>query len=141
MRMFRPALGLLFLAVCSSLTAPASAAAVRVNFVTAEAAGTIVINTGERRLYLVLGGGQALRYPVGVGRTGRQWDGVSSIAEKYLEPNWVPPAAIREDRPNLPAVIPGGSAANPMGAAAMTLAGVPYAIHGVTRTVREDRQA
>ena len=114
----------------AALCAPAFAAPERVVFETSASKGSIVIETGARRLYLILGGGQALRYTVGVGRAGREWAGTSSINAKYLEPNWAPPAEIRRDRPNLPAVIPGGDASNPMGAAAMTLSGGPYAIHG-----------
>jgi lipoprotein-anchoring transpeptidase ErfK/SrfK len=109
---------------------PSFAAAEIVSFATAAVPGTVVIETAERRLYLVLPRGQALRYVVGVGRQGRQWSGTSSIAAKYLLPNWAPPAAIRHDTPSLPDVIAGGSPANPMGAAAMTLAGTAYAIHG-----------
>ena len=109
---------------------PALAAPEEVSFSTLAAPGTIIVRTGERRLYLVLPHGLALRYVVGVGRSGREWTGSSSISGKYLEPNWAPPAAIRLDKPSLPAVIPGGSPANPMGAAAMTIAGGPYAIHG-----------
>jgi lipoprotein-anchoring transpeptidase ErfK/SrfK len=93
-------------------------------------AGTVVVKTNERRLYYVTGDGQAIRYPVGVGRAGKQWAGTSSIAGKYLKPAWSPPEEIRHDKPSLPAVIPGGSPHNPMGAAAMTLAGGEYAIHG-----------
>ena len=93
-------------------------------------AGTIVVRTGERRLYYVLGNGQALRYTVGVGRAGRQWAGMSRIDGKYVNPPWSPPAEIRRDKPSLPAVIPGGSPHNPMGVAAMTLSGGQYAIHG-----------
>ena len=92
--------------------------------------GTIVIHTAERRLYYVLGDGHAIRYPVGVGRAGKQWAGTSSINGKYLHPAWSPPAEIRRDKPSLPAVIAGGSPRNPMGVAAMTLAGGEYAIHG-----------
>lgn len=92
--------------------------------------GTIVIRTSERRLYLIVADGRALRYPVGVGRAGRQWAGSSFIDAKFVEPNWVPPPAVRSDEPNLPDIIAGGSAANPMGAAAMTLSGTVYAIHG-----------
>jgi len=92
--------------------------------------GTIVVRTHERRLYLVLDADQALRYPVGVGKAGKQWSGVSRIDGKYVRPAWSPPAEIRHDKPSLPAVIPGGSPRNPMGAAAMTLAGGQYAIHG-----------
>lgn len=93
-------------------------------------AGTIVVKTSERRLYLVLGDGRALRYTVGVGRKGRTWAGSTVIDGKYLSPAWSPPAAIRRDRPGLPDVIPGGAPNNPMGVAAMTLAGGEYAIHG-----------
>jgi lipoprotein-anchoring transpeptidase ErfK/SrfK len=93
-------------------------------------AGTIVIHTNERRLYLVLGNGQAIRYPVGVGRAGKQWAGTSRIEGKYIKPAWSPPEEVRRDKPSLPDVIPGGSPRNPMGVAAMTLAGGEYAIHG-----------
>ena len=93
-------------------------------------AGTIVIHTNERRLYLVLGNGQAIRYPVGVGRAGKQWAGTSRIEGKYIHPAWSPPDEVRRDKPSLPGVIPGGSPRNPMGVAAMTLAGGEYAIHG-----------
>ena len=92
--------------------------------------GTIVVHTAERRLYLVLGDGQAIRYPVGVGRAGKQWAGTSHIDGKYLRPAWSPPAEVKRDKPSLPNVIAGGSARNPMGVAAMTLAGGQYAIHG-----------
>ena len=96
-------------------------------------AGTIVIHTHERRLYYYIGGGKALRYPVGVGRAGKQWSGTSYIDGKYLNPAWKPPADIRRDKPDLPDVIPGGSPENPMGVAAMTLSGGEYAIHGTNR--------
>jgi lipoprotein-anchoring transpeptidase ErfK/SrfK len=93
-------------------------------------AGTIVIRTNERRLYYVLGGGQAIRYPVGVGRAGKQWAGTSFIDGMRMKPAWSPPDDVRRDKPSLPAVIPGGSPGNPMGAAALTLSGGQYAIHG-----------
>jgi len=94
-------------------------------------AGTIVIRNSERRLYLVLGDGQAIRYRVGVGRRGKSWTGSAYIDGKHLRPAWSPPAAVRRDNPRLPNVIPGGSPRNPMGAAAMTLSGGgQYAIHG-----------
>jgi lipoprotein-anchoring transpeptidase ErfK/SrfK len=95
--------------------------------------GTIIVRTKERRLYFVLGTGKAVRYPIGVGRAGRQWAGTSFIQGKLIRPNWAPPPAIKHDRPNLPDVIPGGSPANPMGVAAMTLAGGDYAIHGTNK--------
>ncbi len=92
--------------------------------------GTIVVKTSERRLYLILDSGRAMRYPVGVGRAGRQWSGTTRIDGKYLNPAWSPPDEVRRDKPNLPEVIPGGSPRNPMGVAALTLAGGAYAIHG-----------
>lgn len=110
-------------------SSPASAGEL-VAFTGAGSPGTIIVRTNERRLYLLLADGRAMRYTVGVGRAGRQWAGSSFIAAKYTQPNWAPPAAIRLDEPNLPQVIAGGSAANPMGAAAMTLSGTDYAIHG-----------
>jgi lipoprotein-anchoring transpeptidase ErfK/SrfK len=91
--------------------------------------GTIVVKTNER-LYYVVDGGHAIRYPVGVGRAGKQWSGNSRIDGKYLQPAWSPPADVKRDKPSLPDVIPGGSPRNPMGVAAMTLSGGEYAIHG-----------
>jgi lipoprotein-anchoring transpeptidase ErfK/SrfK len=119
-------------AVFLSITAiaPSAVAGEVVAFDGGVAPGTIIVRTNERRLYLVLGQGRAMRYKVGVGRIGRQWAGTSVIDGKYLRPNWSPPPDIKRDRPNLPDVIPGGSSANPMGVAAMTLSGGEYAIHG-----------
>jgi lipoprotein-anchoring transpeptidase ErfK/SrfK len=92
--------------------------------------GTIVVKTNERHLYLILDDGHAMRYPVGVGKAGKQWAGVTRIDGKYLSPAWSPPAEVKHDKPSIPDVIPGGSPHNPMGVAAMTLAGGEYAIHG-----------
>src|SRR6202044_4042062 len=85
--------------------------------------GTIVVRTNERRLYLVVGPGQAVRYPVGVGRSGKQWAGTTQIDGKYRNPAWSPPADVKHDKPTIPDLIPGGSPRNPMGVAALTLAG------------------
>jgi lipoprotein-anchoring transpeptidase ErfK/SrfK len=102
-----------------------------VGFSESYSSGTVVVKTGERALYYVLGNGKAVRYPVGVGRAGKQWTGTAYINGKQLSPAWSPPADVRRDKPSLPNVIPGGSSANPMGAAAMTLSGGgEYAIHG-----------
>lgn len=92
--------------------------------------GTIVVRTSERRLYLVVDDGVALRYPVGVGKAGKAWAGTAFIDGKHRNPAWAPPPAVRRDKPNLPDVIPGGSPSNPMGVAALTLTGGEYAIHG-----------
>lgn len=119
----------LALAASAALPQPAQAREI-VGFSGNYSSGTIVVKTGERRLYYVLGNGKALRYPVGVGRAGKQWTGTSFITSMQLKPAWSPPAEIRHDKPSLPSVIPGGSPGNPMGAAAMTLSGGEYAIHG-----------
>ena len=95
--------------------------------------GTIVIRTGERRLYYVRGDGTALRYRVAVGKPGKQWFGEARIDGKYVRPAWSPPAEVKRDNPRLPDVIPGGSPGNPMGARALTLDRDEYAIHGTNR--------
>jgi len=109
---------------------PASARGEIVPFRGDVSAGTIVVRTSQRRLYLVLGEGRALSYPVGVGRAGRQWAGRAVIDGKHVRPAWGPPAEIAREHPNLPRVIPGGAPNNPMGVAALTLSGGEYAIHG-----------
>src|SRR6516225_9625078 len=95
--------------------------------------GTIVIRTSERRLYLIIDADHAMRYPVGVGKAGKQWAGTTQINGKYRSPAWSPPAEVKHDKPNMPNVIPGGASNNPMGVAAMTLAGGEYAIHGTNK--------
>ena len=62
-----------------------------------ESPGTIVVRTNERRLYLVLGDGTAIRYPVGVGRAGKQWQGWAEVAGKHVDPAWSPPDEVRAD--------------------------------------------
>ena len=94
------------------------------------AAGTIVVETSERRLHLVTGRGEAISYPVGVGKAGKSWSGTAYIRSKHIAPPWSPPKAVKREKPYLPDYIPGGSSANPMGAAAMTLSVDQYAIHG-----------
>lgn len=91
--------------------------------------GTIVVSTSERRLYLVLPGGQALKYGVGVGRAGFTWAGVTHIANKREWPDWTPPPQMLKRRPDLPRHMAGGID-NPLGARAMYLAGTMYRIHG-----------
>jgi lipoprotein-anchoring transpeptidase ErfK/SrfK len=93
-------------------------------------AGTIVVRNNERSLYYVLGGGKAVRYPVGVGRAGKQWSGTTFISGKSIRPAWVPPAVVRRDKPNLPAVVPAGAPNNPVGAAVLFLGTSERAIHG-----------
>ena len=93
------------------------------------APGTIVINTAERRLYLVQPGGTALRYGIGVGRDGFRWNGVHRISAKREWPGWTPPAQMRRRRPDLPGYMAGGIE-NPLGARALYLGSTLYRIHG-----------
>ena len=120
----------LYLLAIPAATTSALARGEVVSFRGDASAGTIVVRTNERRLYLVLGQGRAMAYPVGVGRAGRQWAGKSMIDSKRIRPAWGPPPDIKRDNPGLPDIIPGGSPKNPMGAAALTLSGGEYAIHG-----------
>ncbi len=99
-------------------------------------AGTIIIKEAERRLYFTTGWGMAIRYPIAVGRSGREWYGEAYVSGKFLAPAWRPPAVVREDHPHFPALIPGGSPRNPMGAAAIVLNRDEVAIHGTTRGMR-----
>jgi lipoprotein-anchoring transpeptidase ErfK/SrfK len=112
---------------------PALANGTVVAFKAPASPGTILVRTSERRLYLVLGGGKALRFPVGVGRAGKQWAGSARIVAKFIKPAWKPPAEVKHDNPRLPDLIAGGVPSNPMGAAAMVLTGGEYAIHGTNR--------
>ena len=93
------------------------------------ARGTIIINTAERRLYLVEGNGQALRYGIGVGRDGFRWSGIHHISAKKEWPAWTPPRQMLARRPDLPRHMQGGIE-NPLGARAMYLGSTLYRIHG-----------
>jgi lipoprotein-anchoring transpeptidase ErfK/SrfK len=119
--------------VVTVLPNAAIAAPQTVGFTDGYQPGTIVIHTSERRLYLVLAGDRALRFPVGVGKAGKQWQGEARIVAKFLKPAWMPPAEVKHDIPSIPDYIPGGVPSNPMGAAAMVLTGGEYAIHGTNR--------
>ena len=100
-----------------------------VSFPGKHAPGTIIINTGERRLYYVLGEGSALRYGIGVGRAGFTWGGVKQVSAKREWPDWTPPPQMLRRRPDLPRYMPGGPE-NPLGARAMYLGSTLYRIHG-----------
>ncbi len=100
-----------------------------VDYRTAEAPGTIVIDTPNTYLYLVLGNGRALRYGIGVGREGFTWSGIQNITKKAEWPDWTPPPEMIERQPYLPRFMAGGPG-NPLGARAMYLGGSVYRIHG-----------
>jgi len=93
------------------------------------AAGTILVNTAERRLYLMTGNGEAIRYGIGVGRDGFRWSGVHRISAKKEWPGWTPPSQMLARRPDLPRHMAGGID-NPLGARAMYLGSTLYRIHG-----------
>ena len=96
---------------------------------TEEKVGTIVVNTGEKFLYLVLGKGKALRYGIGTARDGFEWSGSHRITRKAEWPGWTPPAEMRKRKPDLPAHMPGGKN-NPLGARALYIGATLYRIHG-----------
>ena len=110
---------------------PRAAAVARqvVSYSGRHAPGTVVISTRDRRLYYVLGNGQAIRYRVGVGRPGFTWTGTKTVTMKRAWPDWRPPAQMLRRRPDLPRYMAGGLN-NPLGARSMYLGGSLYRIHG-----------
>jgi lipoprotein-anchoring transpeptidase ErfK/SrfK len=103
-----------------------------VNYQTTEPAGTIVIDTPNTYLYLVLGNGQALRYGIGVGREGFTWSGVERISRMKEWPDWFPPKEMIARQPYLPRFMAGGDT-NPLGARALYLGNTEYRIHGTNQ--------
>ena len=100
-----------------------------VNYPTPEAPGTVVIDTSNTFLYLVLGNGRAMRYGIGVGREGFTWAGTKTVEKKAEWPDWHPPQEMIERQPYLPRFMAGGPG-NPLGARAMYLGSSVYRIHG-----------
>ncbi|MEO6012102.1 MAG: L,D-transpeptidase [Devosia sp.] len=94
-----------------------------------QSAGTVVVNTGAKFLYLVLGNGKALRYGIGTARDGFEWSGTHHITRKAEWPGWTPPAEMKQRRPDLPDYMPGGLN-NPLGARALYIGSTIYRIHG-----------
>jgi lipoprotein-anchoring transpeptidase ErfK/SrfK len=99
---------------------------------TTEAPGTIIVQTDERFLYVVQPGGRALRYGIGVGRDGFQWQGMVKITRKVEWPDWTPPEEMIERQPYLPRWMAGGPG-NPLGARALYLGATVYRIHGTNQ--------
>jgi lipoprotein-anchoring transpeptidase ErfK/SrfK len=100
-----------------------------VDYPTREAPGTIVVDTSNTNLYLVLAGGKAIRYSIGVGRDGFTWSGVRTVERKAEWPDWIPPEDMLRRQPYLPRFMAGGPS-NPLGARALYLGGTVYRIHG-----------
>ena len=99
---------------------------------TTEPPGTIIVHTSERFLYLVQGNGRAMRYGIGVGREGFQWQGLLKITRKQEWPDWTPPPEMIARQPYLPRFMAGGPG-NPMGARALYLGTTVYRIHGTNQ--------
>jgi len=100
-----------------------------VSYATREAPGTIIIDTPNTYLYYVLGGGQAMRYGIGIGRDGFTWSGTQAVTKKAEWPDWTPPPEMIARQPYLPRHMAGGPG-NPLGARAMYLGSTEYRIHG-----------
>jgi lipoprotein-anchoring transpeptidase ErfK/SrfK len=103
-----------------------------VYFRTSEPPGTIIIHTEERFLYVVQENGQAIRYGVGVGREGFEWQGLLKVSRKTEWPDWRPPPEMIERQPYLPRFMAGGPG-NPLGARALYLGETVYRIHGTNQ--------
>ncbi|MFM9975715.1 MAG: L,D-transpeptidase family protein [Beijerinckiaceae bacterium] len=100
-----------------------------VDYSASHSAGTVVIDTSTKFLYLVEGQGKARRYGIGVGRPGFEWKGSQAISRKAEWPDWRPPAEMLKRRPDLPRYMAGGPE-NPMGARGLYLGSSLYRIHG-----------
>jgi lipoprotein-anchoring transpeptidase ErfK/SrfK len=100
-----------------------------VNYDGRHAPGTIIVDTPNRYLYLVLSNGRAMRYGIGVGRPGFEWAGTKSVTRKAEWPDWRPPPEMLKRRPDLPTFMKGGPE-NPLGARALYLGSSLYRIHG-----------
>lgn len=107
----------------------AAAAGHPVSWVGDQEPGTIIIQTEQRRLYLITAPGEARSYPVAVGREGMQWFGTTSVTRKAKDPDWRPTPDMRKANPKLPEVVKGGPG-NPLGARALYLAQGYLRIHG-----------
>jgi lipoprotein-anchoring transpeptidase ErfK/SrfK len=103
-----------------------------VDYSSGEQPGTIIIETSRRFLYLVLANGKALRYGIGVGRSGFTWKGTEHISRKAEWPDWHPPAEMLDRQPDLPDFMEGGPG-NPLGARALYLGATEYRIHGTSQ--------
>lgn len=108
-----------------------------VDYATKEKPGTIVVNTPNRFLYYVLPGGKAVRYGIGVGKSGFAWQGEAYIAWKQEWPNWHPPQEMADRKPEVARYVKDGMGPglkNPLGARALYLfqngEDTLYRIHG-----------
>jgi len=119
------------LALLSGTASTAVAGSTRrmVDYSGQHAPGTIIIDNSERSLTLVMHGGKAMRYAVGIGREGFAWTGTQTITRTAEWPDWRPPAQMLARRPDLPRFMAGGRD-NPLGARALYLGSTLWRIHG-----------
>ena len=103
-----------------------------VSYRTNETPGTIIVHTSERFLYVIQPNGRAIRYGIGVGRDGFQWQGLLRITRKQEWPDWTPPPEMIARQPYLPRFMAGGPG-NPLGARALYLGNTVYRIHGTNQ--------
>ena len=92
--------------------------------------GQIIVSFGDRRLYHVLGRGQAVSYPIAVPREQSRWEGTTNVSMKKANPSWTPTPTMRKENPTLPTYVPGGHPRNPLGVRALYLGSSAYRIHG-----------
>lgn len=103
-----------------------------VPYKTKQKKGTIIVDSQNHYLYLVLGNQQAMRYGIGVARDGFKWTGTHRVTRKAVWPSWTPPSEMLKREPDLPTFMPGGIK-NPMGARALYLGNTLYRIHGTNQ--------
>ena len=108
-----------------------------VRFDSSVAPGTIIVDTSERRLYYVMKRGKAMKYGIGVGRDGFQWQGRHRVTRKAEWPGWTPPKTMirrvkRETGKTLKPYYKGGPD-NPLGARALYIGSTIYRIHGTNQ--------
>jgi lipoprotein-anchoring transpeptidase ErfK/SrfK len=103
-----------------------------VDYRTKEPAGTLIVDTPNTYLYLVLGNGKAMRYGIGVGREGFTWNGAEKVSRMAEWPDWHPPEEMIDRQPYLPRFMAGGEG-NPLGARALYLGKTIYRIHGTNQ--------
>jgi lipoprotein-anchoring transpeptidase ErfK/SrfK len=103
-----------------------------VDYASHQTPGTVIIDTKNTFLYLVLNDTQAMRYGIGVGREGFAWSGEQTVARKAEWPDWRPPVEMVSRQPYLPRFMAGGPG-NPLGARAMYLGETEYRIHGTNK--------
>ena len=92
--------------------------------------GEIVVSFGDRRLYFVIGPGEAISYPIAIPREQDRWQGVTKVSDKKVNPAWRPTPTMLAENPRLPSWVPGGHPMNPLGVRALYLGASSYRIHG-----------